>query len=105
MWRQGFQVAHVHHNAWLSGVYYLHLPGVIDDPDGNHGGWIKFGKGSDELYNLSEPLTRLIKPREGMMILFPSYLWHRTIPFDTDEERVCIAIDVERLVEGTPNNP
>jgi hypothetical protein len=28
-----------------------------------------------------------------MLVLFPSYFYHRTIPFDSDHERVTIAFD------------
>ena len=31
---------------------------------------------------------------EGDILLFPSSLFHRTIPFETDEDRICIAFDI-----------
>jgi hypothetical protein len=31
----------------------------------------------------------------GDIVLFPSSLYHRTIPFNSDEERVCIAFDLK----------
>jgi hypothetical protein len=34
-----------------------------------------------------------IKPREGMIVLFPSYFYHRTIPFESAEERITLAFD------------
>ena len=30
----------------------------------------------------------------GDMVLFPSYLYHRTLPFESDAERICVAFDV-----------
>ena len=38
--------------------------------------------------------ARLIKPVEGSMVLFPSYFYHRTVPFEADEVRISIAFDV-----------
>jgi hypothetical protein len=28
------------------------------------------------------------------MLLFPSYFWHRTVPFESERERICVAFDV-----------
>ena len=33
-------------------------------------------------------------PSKGDLVLFPSSLFHRTIPFDSKEERLCIAFDI-----------
>ena len=35
-----------------------------------------------------------IRPTEGLLVLFPSYLFHRTIPFSGDGTRISIAFDV-----------
>ncbi len=94
MWRQGYQVTHIHQKAWLSGVYYVQLPDVVHRGQDGHEGWIEFGRGPAELYHSSIPETRLIQPVEGMVITFPSYLWHRTIPFESDRDRISIAFDV-----------
>ncbi len=37
---------------------------------------------------------------EGRVFLFPSYLYHRTIPFSGPEQRICIAFDVLRRPAG-----
>jgi hypothetical protein len=95
MWRQGYQVSHIHHHAWLSGVYYVQLPDVIhDSSNAGHEGWIEFGRGGEGYYVSSEPEIRLIQPVEGMLLTFPSYMWHRTIPFESPNERISIAFDV-----------
>jgi hypothetical protein len=36
----------------------------------------------------------MIRPEEGLMLLFPSYMYHRTIPFAGDGTRISIAFDV-----------
>ena len=91
---QGYQVAHNHPSAWLSGVYYLKVPDVIGDGDPVHAGWIEFGRAPDNFHVPRDPQVRLIKPVEGLMILFPSYFYHRTIPFEAEELRISIAFDV-----------
>jgi hypothetical protein len=41
------------------------------------------------------PLLEQIEPRPGRLLLFPSTLWHETLPFDTGE-RLVISFDVAR---------
>ena len=91
---QGHQLAHIHPSAWLSGVYYPKIPAVIaaDDPD--HAGWIEFGRPPVDFYASVEPDVRLINPEEGLMVLFPSYFYHRTIPYESDDVRISVAFDV-----------
>jgi Flp pilus assembly protein TadD len=94
MWRGGFQIPHYHKEAWISGVYYVRLPAVISDSDAAQQGWIEFGRGPDDIFHDSAPQTRRIQPEEGKLIAFPSYIWHRTLPFDDDGERLCISFNV-----------
>ena len=89
-----YQVPHIHPSAWLSGVYYVQLPTVVDVDDPEHAGWIEFGRPYWDFHIDEEPETRLVKPEEGMMILFPAYVFHRTVPFAGDEHRISIAIDI-----------
>jgi hypothetical protein len=94
MWRGGFQIPHYHKDAWISGVYYVQLPPVVREDSPSQAGWIEFGRGRDDIYHQSEPPTRRIRPEEGMLIAFPSYVWHRTLPFEDDRERLCISFNV-----------
>ena len=34
-----------------------------------------------------------MRPKPGRLALFPSYMWHGTVPFTTDESRLTIAFD------------
>lgn len=90
---EGFQAPHIHPSGWLSGVYYPLVPSVVDEKDG-HYGWIEFGQPGPEFHFSVEPALRLVKPEAGMMVMFPSYMFHRTIPFQSDESRISIAFDV-----------
>ncbi len=92
--RQGHQVAHIHPSAWLSGVYYPKIPDVVRADDPAHAGWIEFGRAPEDFHSPTEPQARLIRPEEGLMVLFPSYFYHRTVPFESDEVRISIAFDI-----------
>jgi tetratricopeptide (TPR) repeat protein len=91
---QGHQLAHIHPSAWLSGVYYAQIPAVIGADDPDHGGWIEFGRAPDDFHATVEPEVRLLRPEEGLMVLFPSYFYHRTVPFESEDVRISIAFDV-----------
>ncbi|MGD8976660.1 MAG: tetratricopeptide repeat protein [Gammaproteobacteria bacterium] len=94
MWRGGYQIPHYHKDAWISGVYYVQLPEAIRADDETRQGWIEFGRGPDDIYHDATPVTRRIQPQEGRLIAFPSYFWHRTLPFDDESERLCISFNV-----------
>jgi tetratricopeptide (TPR) repeat protein len=86
----GFHVNHVHPAGWISSCYYVGVPKVTQE---SRQGWIKFGEPSADLA-LSDPIKRAIQPVPGRLVLFPSYMWHGTIPFQDDAVRTTIAFDV-----------
>jgi tetratricopeptide (TPR) repeat protein len=88
----GFHVNHVHPAGWISSCYYVGVPKVTQDAK-NRQGWIKFGEPSADLA-LPDPIKRAIQPVPGRLVLFPSYMWHGTIPFEDDAVRTTIAFDV-----------
>jgi len=90
---QGHQLAHMHPDGWVSGVYYVALPEVMQTASDAEDGWIEFGRPLPELTGTLEPEVRTIRPEEGMLVLFPSYFYHETIPFESTEQRICIAFD------------
>ena len=92
----GHQLPHVHPSAWLSGVYYPQLPASLGRGGDDVAGWIEFGLPAEEFCDDAEVPVRLFRPREGSMFLFPSYLYHRTIPFGGNARRVSVAFDVLR---------
>ena len=91
---QGHQTPHMHRAAWLSGVYYAQLPDVMAESSNGQAGWIEFGRPQDRFPCKIEPEVRMFEPRRGRMFLFPSYLYHRTIPFESTEQRISIAFDL-----------
>jgi Flp pilus assembly protein TadD len=90
----GHQLSHIHPQAWMSGCYYVAVP--EDGMGAGHGedGWIEFGRPSDQLFTKTEPPVVAVEPRPGRMVMFPSYTFHRTIPFHGQGQRICIAFDV-----------
>ena len=91
---QGHQIAHYHPDAWFSGVYYPQVPEFAGDD--YEAGWIEFGLPPDHFSNRTHPETLSFRPEPGLMVLFPAYFFHRTIPFVADSTRVSIAFDLDR---------
>ncbi len=96
MEKEGHQLPHIHPAAWLSGVYYVELPETLGRGGEDFSGWIEFGLAPDELRPESDMPVRLLRPAEGRLFLFPSYLYHQTVPFPGDHRRISIAFDLLR---------
>ncbi len=90
----GHQIPHIHPAAWLSGVYYPRLPEIVGDKDGGKAGWIEFGRPPEHFHNARQPETLSVQPEPGLMVLFPSYFYHHTVPFEADGTRISIAFDL-----------
>lgn len=90
--RSGFHMNHVHPEGWISSCYYVGLPAAVDTAQGNQG-WLKFGETALGL-GARERIARLVRPEVGRLVLFPSYFYHGTIPFDEEAHRTTIAFDV-----------
>jgi tetratricopeptide (TPR) repeat protein len=86
----GFHVNHIHSKGWLSSACHIELPAAVErEPEG----WLKFGEpGIPTSPHLSPEL--FVKPVPGQLVLFPSYMWHGTVPFSGDEGRLSVAFDV-----------
>ncbi|WP_453960292.1 2OG-Fe(II) oxygenase family protein [Amorphus suaedae] len=87
----GYEDWHAHRAGWLSGVYYVEVPGGLS-ADGDGAGCIEFGAPPALAEMLPETLR--IAPREGMLLLMPSQVHHRTIPFAAKDRRISFAFDV-----------
>ncbi len=92
--QRGHQLPHIHPAAWLSGVYYVELPEAVTES--GQEGWIEFGHPPEDLATGPLPAVKHLRPEEGMLVLFPSYLYHRTIPFTSGQRRISVALDVLR---------
>ena len=90
----GHQIPHIHPAAWLSGVYYADVPAIVGEEVGKQAGWLVLGRPPDHFHNSRDAEIKAIRPEPGLMVLFPSYFYHQTIPFHTDETRISIAFDL-----------
>ena len=87
---------HLHPDAWLSGVYYVQVPAVVAGGE-DHAGWLEFGEPSPDFpLAVTPPERRLVRPEEGLLVLFPGYFYHHTVPFEGEGRRISIAFDVRR---------
>ncbi len=87
----GFHVNHLHPQGWVSSAFYVSVPSEVSIDDPSYKGWLQFGQprfaqpGADVLHREV--------PEAGTLVLFPSYLWHGTVPFESDEARLSVAFD------------
>ena len=88
--KQGYQEAHIHPDGWLSGVIYLKVVPSLD----NNEGAIEFSLNGGAFYSNTNSPKLTYEPKAGDIVLFPSSLHHRTIPFSTDTDRIVIAFDL-----------
>jgi Flp pilus assembly protein TadD len=89
LYSEGFHTNHIHPMGWISSCYYVAMPDVAKDEQAQQG-WIKFGEPS---FPVGAPVRRTVKPVPGRLVLFPSYMWHGTVPFTSDTARTTIAFD------------
>jgi Flp pilus assembly protein TadD len=87
----GRQEAHIHPGGWLSGVCYLRLPPRTSAEEGA----IEFTLSGYD-YPTGEITVPVLqhRPEVGDLVLFPSSLFHRTVAFSADSERISIAFDL-----------
>ncbi|WP_027669859.1 putative 2OG-Fe(II) oxygenase [Rheinheimera baltica] len=86
---EGFHKSHFHPMGWLSGVYYVDVPDAVEH-DGQ--GWLVFGR--PDIPNVLDVGDFAVKPQPGMLVLFPSFMWHGTNPFKSATNRVTVAFDI-----------
>ncbi len=87
---EGTQPNQVHDNGWITGIYCVaYAP--AERPTNPHAGWMKLGEPNRAVDRcLAE---RVIEPKVGTLVLFPSYMWHGVIPFE-GQERLTATFDI-----------
>jgi Tfp pilus assembly protein PilF len=88
--RGGFHVNHIHPEGWISSAYYVEVPVEVGDA-GERSGWIKFGEPRMAVPGAGP--AHFVQPAVGRLVLFPSYMWHGTVPIRGDEPRMTVAFD------------
>jgi Flp pilus assembly protein TadD len=86
----GFHLNHVHPAGWVSSAYYVELPAMQEDA--SRAGWLAFGEPGVAIPGLHA--DHFVRPEPGMLVLFPSYMWHGTVPFSATGRRLTAAFDV-----------
>lgn len=85
--RGGHHISHIHAHGILSSACYVAVPAETADRQG----WLELGRPPSDIPLALEPLAT-IEPQPGRLILFPSFLYHGTRPFDAGE-RLTVAFD------------
>jgi uncharacterized protein (TIGR02466 family) len=89
----GHLSSHIHEEGWISGAVYLAIPQEKKQPDE---GGIELSIDGDDYPRMHDNFEKkLYLPQVGDVIFFPSSVFHRTIPFSSNEERICIAFDLK----------
>ncbi len=90
--RNGYHTMHIHPLGWISSAYYVQVPHEVSESEACGGG-LKFGEPDIDI-GPPGAARRMIQPKVGRLALFPSYMWHGTVPFQSDEPRMTVAFDV-----------
>lgn len=84
----GRHINHVHPEGWISSACYVEVP-----PTSGREGWITFGEPPMRMSSPCLP-EYFVEPKPGRLVLFPSYMWHGTIPFTSEGARMTFALDI-----------
>lgn len=91
----GHLTSHIHESGWISGAVYLKLP---RRPEGSQEGCFELSVHGDDypvVAGAGEFVSQVLPLAVGDIVLFPASLFHRTVPFAADEERICVAFDLK----------
>jgi tetratricopeptide (TPR) repeat protein len=98
----GYHTDHVHPQGWLSSACYIATPECCapgPNEAADHAGWLRLGApGVPTMPPLSAEM--FVRPRPGLLVLFPAYLWHGVVPFVSATPRLSVAFDAVPLPPG-----
>ena len=77
--------------GWISSSYYVQVPKEVEGSTTKNG-WIQFGQPPTDISDMSP--EHVIEPKAGRLVLFPSYLWHGTLPITEDSPRLTLPFDI-----------
>jgi tetratricopeptide (TPR) repeat protein len=87
----GYHASHVHPRGWISSACYIQLPDSM-----------RAGRTADGMLSFGAPgmvttpsldAEVCVRPEVGLLVLFPSYFWHGTLPFHSEQPRLTVAFD------------
>ena len=83
---------HNHETGWLTGTFYLQMP---ETGANKEEGAIEFSHQGPRYPSGNAAFEkRLIRPSARDLNIFSSALFHRTHPFQSKKQRICIAFDI-----------
>jgi len=88
--KESYHFSHNHHSAWVSGVFYIEVPETQD----HLGGSIIFSPNGYDYPVKKESNDLIVKPKSGEIIFFPSHLFHKTLPTESDSRRICLPFNI-----------
>ena len=90
-----FVPQHLHPNCLLSGVFYAKAPegcGHLVFQDPSYIGKVMHNRGHGKFPTLPEKYVQEV--REGLMVIFPSWLPHSTQPNRSNEDRIIVSFNL-----------
>ena len=91
--RGGFLKSHNHGYGWITGSFYLKVPKYKNNDAGSLAFSYQGPQYPSKGKNFDLTVQR-IKARD--LCIFPSSLFHHTIPFKGNEERICLVFDLAK---------
>ncbi len=82
---------HIHEAGWISGAIYIQIP---EKKIKNSGNFVVCYDDIENKEKLEESFDKIIDVTTGDIVIFPSSLMHYTIPFESNEERIVLAFDL-----------
>lgn len=82
---------HIHKDGWVSGALYFNVPKKDGSDDGNFAASLHGENYPSD--NKNYP-SKVVDVNKRDLCMFPSSLFHYTIPFESEEERISFAFDV-----------
>jgi hypothetical protein len=86
----GFHISHMHPHSWISSCLYVDVPDSIGTDAAHPAGWLAIGQPPREL-GLDMPALALVRPEPGKLVLFPSMMWHGSVPFPRGERLTVVS--------------
>jgi uncharacterized protein (TIGR02466 family) len=96
-----FVPEHVHSSSYLSGVFYSKAPKNCGDIVFHDPSWVaKTMFMHTNMPTFPNVETKhSISPEEGLMVIFPSWLPHRSLPNNSTEDRIIVSFNIGFLDE------
>ena len=87
----GSLAPHMHEDGWITGSVYIN---VAPKQRAEEGSLVLCSNAEADVSRAQPDLQRVIDVHTGSLCLFPSSLWHHTLPFQSNQERIVLAFDV-----------